>query len=183
MTTPLRRVAVYCGSRPGNSPAYTDAAADLGRYLAQQQIGVVYGGSRNGLMKTLADAALAAGGDVIGVIPDLLHKREQAHPHLTELHHVATMHERKALMAELADGFIALPGGVGTLDELIEVWCWAGMGSHTKPCACLDVNGYWQPLFELLSHIQREGFSHQQPTLLRAADPASLLALMQPGAG
>jgi len=178
MTTPLRRIAVYCGSRPGNSPAYAEAAASLARTLAEAGIGIVYGGSRNGLMGIIADTALACGGEVIGVIPDLLNKHERAHPNLTQLHHVASMHERKALMAELADGFIALPGGVGTLDELIEIWCWAGMGSHAKPCGCLDVNQYWQPLFDLLAHIRHEGFSHGEQQLLRSDDPQQLLALM-----
>ncbi len=176
--TSLKRIAIYCGAKAGNSPAYAEAAAQLARTLAEAGIGIVYGGSRNGLMGIVADTALAAGGEVIGVIPDLLNKNEHAHPHLTHLYHVASMHERKALMAQLADGFIALPGGIGTLDELIEIWCWAGMGSHAKPCACLDVNQYWQPLFDLLGHIEQEGFAHGERQLLRSDDPAQLLALM-----
>ena len=174
----IRRIAVYCGSRMGHSPAYAQAAVGLAQTLAQAGIGIVYGGSRNGLMGVLADAALAAGGEVIGVIPDLLNKNEHAHPGLTHLYHVSSMHERKALMAQLADAFIALPGGVGTLDELIEIWCWAGMGSHAKPCGCLDVNNYWQPLFDLLAHIQHEGFAHGERQLLRSDHPQRLLALM-----
>ena len=171
----MKRVAVYCGSRPGNSEKYALAAAAVATALAEQNIAVIYGGSKTGLMGIVADAALAAGGDVIGVIPDTLRKREVAHPGLSELHHVSSMHERKAMMAELADAFIALPGGVGTLDEMIEIWCWAGMGAHSKPCLCYDVDNYWQPLFDLLAHVRQEGFAHGDEQLLRASSPQQLL--------
>ncbi|MDK2779047.1 MAG: TIGR00730 family Rossman fold protein [Pseudomonadota bacterium] len=171
----MKRVAIYCGSRHGNSEKYAQAAAAVATALAQQGIGIVYGGSKTGLMGIVADAALAAGGEVTGVIPDALTRREVAHPGLTALHHVDSMHTRKAMMADLADAFIALPGGVGTLDEMIEIWCWAGMGAHSKPCLCYDVDNYWQPLFDLLSHVRQEGFAHGNEQLLRASTPADLL--------
>lgn len=174
----MKRVAIYCGSRPGNDAKYAQAAHELASWLAAQGIGIVYGGSITGLMGIVADSALAAGGEVIGVIPDWLNKREVGHPGLTELHHVAGMHERKAMMAELADAFIALPGGVGTLDELIEIWCWAGMGSHSKPCLCYDVDGYWQPLFDLLRHVHSEGFAHGNEEILRVTDTTQLAAVL-----
>ena len=177
----MQRIAIYCGARSGNDPKYAKAAEQLAHYLAQQGIGIVYGGSNSGLMGIIADTALAAGGEVIGVIPDSLHKREIAHSGLSTLHHVAGMHERKALMAELANAFVALPGGIGTLDELIEIWCWAGMGAHSKPCACYEVDNYWQPLFDLLSHVQQEGFAHGERQLLRASTPEQLLTSLQGG--
>ena len=166
----MQRVAVYCGSRPGNSEKYAQAAATVATALAQRNIAIVYGGSKTGLM-----GAVAAGDDVIGVIPDALHKREVAHPGLTELHHVSSMHQRKAMMADPADAFIALPGGVGTLDEMIDIWCWASMGAHSKPCLCYDVDNYWQPLFDLLTHVRQEGFAHGDEQLLQASSPQQLL--------
>ena len=172
----LQRVALYCGSRSGHDPKYTEAAAGLARFLAQQGIGIVYGGGRTGLMGTIADAALEAGGEVIGVMPANLNQREKTHSGLTEIHFVDTMHQRKAMMADLADAFIALPGGIGTLDELIEIWCWAKLGDHNKPCACYDVDNFWQPFFDLLTHIDQEGFAYSGNPLLRESIPADLLA-------
>ena len=152
------RYCVFCGSRPGVRPAYTAAAEELGRLLAHRGIGLVYCGSSVGLMGAIANAALAAGGEVIGVIPRDLVRREVAHTALGDLRVVDTMHQRKALMAELSDGFIALPGGVGTLDETFEIWTWAQLGHHTKPCALLNVEGYYDKLNGFLDSIVAEGF-------------------------
>ncbi|WP_221800592.1 TIGR00730 family Rossman fold protein [Oceanobacter mangrovi] len=178
----IKRVAIYCGSKPGKNPAFATAAAALARQLANAGIAIVYGGSHSGLMGVVADAALAAGGEVIGVMPGNLQQREKTHQHLSDIFHVETMHERKAKMAELADAFIALPGGIGTLDELVEVWCWANIGDHQKPCICFDVDNFWQPFFDLLGHIEQQGFAHfgrpgSQP-LQRFDQPAQLLAFL-----
>jgi uncharacterized protein (TIGR00730 family) len=175
----LKRVAIYCGSRPGNQPEYATEAARLATSLAHNGIEIVYGGSCAGLMGIVADAALAAGGKVTGVMPDNLAQRERTHDGLTRVHFVANMHERKAMMADLADAFIALPGGIGTLDELVEVWCWSGLGSHSKPCICYDVNQYWQPLFQLLQHFSQEGFSWNNNLPDRVSTPEELLTLLQ----
>ncbi|MAD45794.1 MAG: TIGR00730 family Rossman fold protein [Oceanospirillaceae bacterium] len=175
----MKRVAIYCGSRRGNDDKYAGAAAAVATALADAGIGIVYGGSNTGLMGVVADNALAAGGEVIGVIPEGLFQREVAHQALTDLRYVKGMHERKAMMAGLADAFIALPGGIGTLDELIEIWCWAGIGSHSKPCLCYDVDNYWQPLFDLLQHIHSEGFAHGNETLLKVSDTGALLDVLQ----
>jgi hypothetical protein len=154
----MKRVLVFCGSSPGLRPEYAECAAELGRELAGRELEVVYGGATVGLMGTLADSALAAGGTVIGVIPNRLVQHEIAHAHLTKLHIVETMHERKALMAELSDGVIALPGGSGTLDELFELFTWKQLGLHRKPIGLLDVAGYWQPLIAFLEHAVNERF-------------------------
>jgi uncharacterized protein (TIGR00730 family) len=154
----LNRVCVFCGSSPGRNPAYVTAAAELGKLLAERRIGVVYGGASLGLMGVLADAAQAAGGEVIGVIPRALVEWEVAHPGLADLRVVASMHERKALMAELSDGFIALPGGIGTLEELFEMWTWAQLGSHSKPCALLNVRGFYDRLLGFLDFVAEEAF-------------------------
>lgn len=152
------RVAVFCGSSLGRLPGYAAAAADFGRSLAEAGIGVVYGGASVGLMGVLADAALAAGGEVIGVIPGGLFAAEVAHPALTRLEVVASMHERKAVMAGLADAFAALPGGLGTLDELFEILTWRQIGLHAKPVALVDVDGFWDPLGALLDDLTAAGF-------------------------
>jgi uncharacterized protein (TIGR00730 family) len=154
----MKRICVFCGSSAGRNPAYRDAAEALGRLLAREGIGLVYGGSSIGLMTAAADAALAAGGEVIGVIPRSLGAKEIAHPGLSTLHVVETMHERKALMAELADGFVALPGGMGTFDEFFEVVTWAQLGIHAKPCGLLNVAGYYGRLTAFLDHAVAEGF-------------------------
>jgi uncharacterized protein (TIGR00730 family) len=174
----MERLCVFCGSSPGQDPAYGEMAAQLGRTLAQRGIGVVYGGGRIGLMGVLADAALAAGGEVIGVIPKPLLDREHGHHGLTELRVVDSMHERKALMVELADGFVALPGGIGTLEELFEVWTWAQLGMHRKPCALLDVGGFFTPLVGFLDHVVANGFvnSTTRAMLAVATSPGELLA-------
>jgi uncharacterized protein (TIGR00730 family) len=154
----MRRLCVFCGSSTGNDPRHADAARATGRALAARGIGIVYGGGSVGLMGALADAALAAGGEVVGVIPRALQLRELAHARLSELHVVRSMHERKALMARLADGFVALPGGMGTLEELAEVLTWAQLGLHARPCGLLDVAGYWQPLVTFFDRAVAEGF-------------------------
>ena len=154
----LRRVCVYCGSSPGVRPAYREAARAFGALLGERGIGLVYGGGRVGLMGAVADGAMAAGGEAIGVIPDFLKQREVDHQGLTELHVVSTMHERKAKMAELSDAFVALPGGVGTLEELFEVWTWTLLGAQAKPVGLLDVDGFYGPLLAAVNHAVSAGF-------------------------
>ena len=154
----IRKVCVFCGSSPGARPDYSLAAKKLGRRLADRGTGLVYGGARVGTMGDIADAVLKEGGEVIGVMPRLLVEKEVAHEHLTELHVVDTMHERKSLMADLSDGFIALPGGLGTLDELFEVVTWAQLGMHAKPCGLLNVCRYFDLLEAYLDHAVSERF-------------------------
>jgi uncharacterized protein (TIGR00730 family) len=173
----LRAVCVFCGSRPGRHPAYADGARALGHALAERGLALVYGGARVGLMGAVADAVLERGGRVTGVIPGFMRERELAHEGLTALHVTRTMHERKAMMAELADAFVALPGGIGTMEELFEAWTWAQIGVHTKPCALLNVAGYYDQLGAWLDHAFAEGFvrgSHHDQ-LLVDDDPARLL--------
>jgi uncharacterized protein (TIGR00730 family) len=173
----MKRIVVFCGSSPGRRPAYVAAAQDLGRLLANRGIGVVYGGASIGLMGALADAALAAGGEVIGVIPRRLFPAEIPHAGLTEQRIVETMHERKALMAELSDAVIALPGGTGTLDELFEMFTWSQLGLHHQPIGLLDVEGYWAHLLAFLDHMVQERFirAEHRDTLLVESDAGALL--------
>lgn len=159
----LQRVAVYCASNDGVRPEYMACASALGTRLAQRGVTVVYGGGRVGLMGALADAALAAGGDVIGVMPHGLVQREVAHHGLTALRVVDSMHERKAMIADLADAFITLPGGLGTLEELFETWTWAQLGVHRKPVGLFNVSDFWTPLIALLDHVGQEGFLRGNP--------------------
>jgi uncharacterized protein (TIGR00730 family) len=154
----VNSLCVFCGSQPGASPAYAEAATLVGRALAGRGWTLVYGGGRVGLMGILADAALAAGGKVIGVIPAALARREVAHQRVTDLEVVDSMHERKARMAELADGFLALPGGIGTLEEWFEAWTWSQLGIHPKPCGLLNVAGYYDPLLAFLDRMTEERF-------------------------
>ena len=154
----MQSLCVFCGSSSGANPAYAEAACATGRALAQRGIALVYGGGHVGLMGEVADAALAAGGQAIGVMPRHLVEREIAHQNLTRLDVVESMHERKARMGELADGFIALPGGAGTLEELFEQWTWAQLGRHAKPCAVLNVAGYYDALLAQARHMVDEGF-------------------------
>jgi uncharacterized protein (TIGR00730 family) len=154
----MAALCVYCGSSPGRDPAFTAAAEEAGSWLASRGHTLVYGGGNNGLMGRMADAALACGGTVIGVIPGHLAEREFAHTGLTRLHTVSTMHERKATMAALADAFLALPGGIGTLEELIEIFVWNQLSLHAKPCGVLDVNGYYRPLRAMLRHMAAAKF-------------------------
>jgi uncharacterized protein (TIGR00730 family) len=171
----LRSLCVYCGSNPGADQAFAAATRALAALLARRGIRVVYGGGAVGLMGVLADAALAEGGEVVGVIPQGLVDREIGHDGLSELHVVGSMHERKALMAELADGFVALPGGIGTLEELIEVYTWSQLGLHRKPLGLLNVAGYYDALAAFLDHAVEEAF-------LRPAHRAVLAVESQPAA-
>jgi uncharacterized protein (TIGR00730 family) len=173
----MKRVCVFCGSSAGRDPRYAEMAGRLGSTLARRGIGLVYGGGSIGLMGAVADAALAAGGEVVGVIPKALQLRELAHGKLTTLHVVASMHERKAKMAELAHAFVALPGGMGTLEELAEILTWAQLGLHARPCGLLDVAGYYRPLIAFFDQAVAEGFlrpEHRQLFLV-AEDPDALL--------
>jgi uncharacterized protein (TIGR00730 family) len=173
----IASLCVYCGSAAGGSPTYADAARALGRELVRRDIGLVYGGGNVGLMGAIADEVMANGGRATGVIPEALMKREVGHHGLTELHVVKDMHERKAMMAELADGFIAMPGGFGTLEELFEVTTWAQLGLHQKPIGLLNVNGFYDRLTSFASHLVAEGFvrpDHAQ-LLMHAPDAVGLL--------
>src|SRR3954454_16802322 len=174
----MRSVCVYCGSSFGADPAYLDATRELAQALAARSLRVVYGGASVWLMGALSDATLAAGGAVAGVIPQPLVDREIAHPGLTELHVVRSMHERKALMAELSDAFVALPGGIGTLEELIEMWTWAQLGLHSKPLAVLNTLGYYDGLATFLDHAVEQGFlvARSRDALTVAPDAQALLA-------
>ncbi|MBK9519465.1 MAG: TIGR00730 family Rossman fold protein [Anaeromyxobacter sp.] len=171
----MKRICVFCGASPGRDPRYVEAARALGRELVERGLELVYGGGSVGLMGQVADAVLAAGGRVTGVIPEVLQIRELAHRGLTDLRVVASMHERKALMAELSDGFVALPGGMGTLEELAEVLTWAQLGLHQRPVGLLDVAGYYAPLIAFFDQAEAAGF-------LRAEHRRLLLVGRQPGA-
>jgi len=176
----LTSLCVYCGSRPGNRPEYMAAATELGTLLAQRGITLVYGGASVGIMGRVADATLAAGGKVIGVIPKKLDAKEVAHQGLTELHVVDSMHTRKAMMAKFSDAFVALPGGIGTLEELFEVWTWLQLGYHTKPVGVLNTVDYWSDLLQFLDRTHDEGFvGTETRQLLQVADtPAAMLDLL-----
>lgn len=175
------RICVFCGSSPGVHAFYREYAASFGRLLAARGIGLVYGGAQVGTMGVLANAALDAGGQVIGVIPQAMVEREIAHRGLSELHIVSSMHERKALMAELSDAFVALPGGIGTLEELFEVWTWGQLGLHAKPCGVLNVRGFYDQLAAFLDRVVNEGFLRPQhrASLLVAKEPEQLLAAIE----
>ena len=150
----IRRLGVFCGSAEGNNPEFGAAASALGTLLSESGIGLVYGGARVGIMGIVADAVMSSGGEVIGVLPRGLEKREIAHDGLTELHVVDSMHERKALISDLSDAFVALPGGIGTLEEFFEAWTWGLLGIHQKPCGILNADGFYDRLLELISGIQ-----------------------------
>ncbi len=170
---PIRRVAVYCGSADGNNPAFLAEARALGAAIAEKGLGLVYGGASVGLMGAVADAALAGGAEVIGVLPDVLAGKEIAHARLTSLELVSTMHERKARMAELADAFLVLPGGYGTLEELLEVVTWAQLRLHAKPCILINTAGYWDGLLAFLDTAVAAGFlKPKNRALLRVAENA-----------
>jgi uncharacterized protein (TIGR00730 family) len=174
----IRRLAIFCGSNPGARPDYIAAAHSLGKLLCERGVGIVYGGSNVGLMAALADTMLDELGDIIGVIPRMLVQREVANTALTDLRIVESMHERKAMMAELADGFVALPGGIGTLEEFFEIWTWGQLGMHEKPCGLLNVAGYFDPLLEFLDRAVAEKFVrdvHRKMVIVES-DPAALLA-------
>ncbi|MGA8809752.1 MAG: TIGR00730 family Rossman fold protein [Thermoanaerobaculia bacterium] len=173
-------LCVFCGSNPGNDPIYADVARDFGALLATSKIALVYGGGHVGLMGIVADAVLAGGGKAIGVIPRMLWDREVGHRNLTELHIVETMHERKAMMAALSDAFVALPGGLGTLEEIFEVWTWAQLGIHHKPLGFLDANGFYAPLLSFLDRAVDAGFIREKYRSMAIVDvdPVSLLRRM-----
>ena len=154
----MKRLAVYCGSSMGTNPRFAEIARDLGTEMARRGIGLVYGGGRLGLMGVVADAVLQAGGEAYGVIPQALVDLEVAHTGLTELHLVPDMHTRKALMTDLTDAFVAIPGGVGTFDELFEAWSWNALGYHAKPFAILNVDGFWDSMIAFLDHVTVSGF-------------------------
>jgi uncharacterized protein (TIGR00730 family) len=158
---PIRSICVYCGSSPGTNPAYAEAARTLGRAMAENGVGLVYGGGGLGLMGEIARSVLAHGGRVTGVIPEFLAEKEHMLRGATEMNVVKDMHDRKRLMFDKADAFVALPGGIGTLEELVEQLTWAQLGRHSKPIVLVDIEGYWSPLVELLAHLRREGFIRQ----------------------
>lgn len=178
-----RRVTVFCGSATGRRPVHAETARGLARALVRRGLGLVTGGGRVGLMGVVADAVLEAGGEALGVIPRLLATRELAHDGMTTLHVVENMHERKALMATLGGAFVALPGGMGTLEELFEALTWAQLGIHHKPVGILGVDGFWDPLERFLDHQVEEGFLRPQhrALLVRADDPDALLDLLERG--
>jgi uncharacterized protein (TIGR00730 family) len=177
----MRRICVFCGAYPGVDPVYREQARLMGEALAREGLGLVFGGGSIGLMGTIADAVLAAGGEAIGVIPQALQERELGHAGLTQLHVVSTMHERKALMASLSDGFVALPGGMGTLDEFCEIVTWAQLGIHAKPCALLDVAGYWSGFLGFVDHAVSQGFvkAEHRRMLVVERSPERLIAAMR----
>ena len=177
----MKRICVFCGSNPGLRPEYAQAAREMGRTLAEAGLGLVYGGGHVGLMGIVADAALEAGGEAIGVIPRALMRREVGHRELTELHVVGSMHERKAMMADLSDGFVAMPGGYGTFEEFCEVITWSQLGIHPKPCGLLNVGGFYAPLLGMFDHAVAEGFVRpaHRALVLEDTDPATLLEKMR----
>ena len=180
----VRRLAVYCGSAPGSTPVFADATRATAKAMIEAGVDLVYGGGRLGLMGLIADSVLELGGRVYGVIPQALVDIEVAHVGLTELHTVANMHERKAKMTDLADAFLALPGGVGTLDELFEAWSWNALGYHAKPFCLLNVEGFWDGLIEFVHHATESGFLSQKrrAQLLVATTPAEALKLLDEAA-
>lgn len=177
----MKAVCVYCGSNAGVREDYGVLARALGLEIARRGMALVYGGARVGLMGQVADAALAAGGRVVGIIPQSLVDKEIAHSGLTESHIVGSMHERKRMMADLSDGFVALPGGIGTLEEIFEMWTWAQLGYHAKPCALIDTARYWTGLAAFLDHQVQEGFvrAPHRDMLMVDDDPARLLDRME----
>ena len=176
----MKRICVFCGSNKGAKPAYIEAAKSLGKVLVKKNIGLIYGGGKVGLMGVIADEVLAGGGEVIGVIPQSLVAREVAHQTVTQMHIVNSMHERKALMADLSDGFMALPGGMGPLDEFCEILTWAQLGIHQKPCGILNVENYFTPLLAMFDHAMREGFLRDthRALVIEATEPETLLDLL-----
>jgi len=177
----MKSVAVFCGSKKGNKEIYSLAAQQLGKLLASHQISLIYGGGKVGLMGVLADEVMKHGGHVIGIIPEKLMEYEVGHTGISELIVVKGMHERKARMNELSDGFICLPGGIGTLEEIFEVFTWAQIGYHEKPCAMLNVGGFYDPLKQMLSHTVKEGFLAEESNsqLIFNNDPEALLDKMK----
>jgi uncharacterized protein (TIGR00730 family) len=180
----LDQLAVYCGSAPGSDPVFAEAARATAAAMVKRKVQLVYGGGRLGLMGLIADTMLELGGEVYGVIPQALVDIEVAHPSVTELHIVETMHERKAKMTELADGFLALPGGIGTLDEFFEAWSWNALGYHKKPFCLLNVEGFWDGLIHFIDHATDKGFlsAQRRRQLLVASNPEEALELLDEAA-
>lgn len=180
----VRRLAVYCGSAPGSRPVFADATRETAKAMVSRGVDLVYGGGRLGLMGLIADSVLDCGGQVFGVIPEALVNLEVAHTGVTELHTVADMHERKAKMTDLADAFLALPGGIGTLDELFEAWSWNALGYHAKPFCLLNVEGFWDGLIEFMDHATESGFLSQRrrAQLLVASTPGEAIELLDEAA-
>ena len=180
----LKRLAVYCGSAPGSQPVFADCARATAKAMVSHDIELVYGGGKLGLMGLIADSVLDLGGRVYGVIPQALFDIEVAHTEVTELYTVETMHERKAKMTELADAFLALPGGIGTLDELFEAWSWNALGYHAKPFCLLNVEGFWDGMIDFMDHATRSGFLSQQRRnqLLVASTPEEALEYLDEAA-
>jgi uncharacterized protein (TIGR00730 family) len=181
----VKRLAVYCGSAAGSDPLFADATRATAAAMASHGVDLVYGGGRLGLMGIIADSVLETGGKVYGVIPTALVDLEVAHTGITELHHVANMHERKAKMTDLADAFIALPGGIGTLDELFEAWSWNALGYHAKPFCLLNVGGFWDELISFMDTVTQSGFlsAPRRQQLLVATTPEEALELLDEAAG
>ena len=177
----MKSVCVYCGSASGIAPAYTEAARQLARVLMDHNLNLVYGGGKVGLMGSIADEVMRLGGDVTGIIPTSLMDREVGHTGLSRLHIVKDMHERKAMMATLSDGFIAMPGGLGTLEELFEMLTWSQIGLHKKPIGLLNVAGYYDGLLQFLTHATQQGFLRQehQSLLIHSSDPVQLVHQLQ----
>ncbi|WP_252106799.1 MULTISPECIES: TIGR00730 family Rossman fold protein [unclassified Halomonas] len=169
----MKSLCIYCGSNPGRQEAYSRAARDLARSLVSRNLTLVYGGASVGIMGLIADTVLQLGGQAVGVIPESLVRKEVAHPNLTELHVTQSMHERKTLMAELSDGFIAMPGGIGTLEEIFEVWTWSQLGFHQKPCGLLNVEGYFDALTTFFDHAVAEQFVKQPHRSMLMVDSSS----------
>jgi uncharacterized protein (TIGR00730 family) len=177
----IKSVCVYCGASFGSDPIYKDAATAMGRTLAERGLKLVYGGGQVGLMGVIADACIDAGGEVLGVIPDFLDHKEIAHPRVQEMRIVKSMHERKLIMADNADAFIAMPGGLGTMEELFEVWTWSQLGRHEKPVALLNMSGYWDKLTAFLDHMRDEGFveARHRDMLMSAETPEAVLQALE----
>lgn len=173
----MKSICVYCGSNPGRQEAYSRAARDLARALVNRNLKLVYGGASVGIMGLIADTVLQLGGEAVGVIPEALVRKEVAHPNLTELHVTQSMHERKTLMAELSDGFIAMPGGIGTLEEIFEIWTWAQLGFHKKPCGLLNTEGYFDSLTTFFDHAVAEQFVKQPHRSMLLVDSAPEMLL------
>ncbi|PCE24949.1 Rossman fold protein, TIGR00730 family [Paraburkholderia acidicola] len=177
----MKSVCVYCGSSSGARPLYVEAARAFGRALVEHDLALIYGGGKVGLMGTIADTVMEAGGRAIGIIPELLVSKEIGHRGLTELHVVPDMHHRKKMMADLSDAFVAMPGGVGTLEELFEAYTWAQLGYHQKPVAVLNIDGFYDPLIAMLEHTVQEGFMRQTylDMLQVDSDPTALIGKLQ----
>jgi uncharacterized protein (TIGR00730 family) len=177
----MKRICVFCGSSQGSRPEYRAAAEEMGAELVRRNVGLVYGGGKVGLMGVIADAVLKAGGEAVGVIPEHIMSREIGHEGLTKLHVVHSMHERKALMADLSDAFIAMPGGFGTLEEFCEVLTWSQLGLHAKPCGILNVSGYYTPLLAMFDHAVEERFlkPENRALVLARESPSELLRALE----